>query len=603
MALRALRITLPNNQAQQEELPAIVEQQYLGGRGAASWLIANQVSPSTGPLSPDNLLVFSAGSLTGALPAATGGFIVSTRSPLTGLLVHSWGIGRWGATLRRAGYELLAITGQSDDWCYIQIDNGKVQIHSAKKLYGLDTYATVQALRAELGPEYVTLCVGPAGETGVAYSSIVAEGLFPAEPAGTGAVMANKRIKAIAVRGTTRLAPADAVRVEPVISAITRRLSSSELAAGIRQYGGSLYYAALAEERGALTARNGQDGSIAHKDAISRSVLAQRGKREARGCEGCPLPCASSYVRKNGEPMAYPELEALAGFGGQCNIANPDTIIIANDLCLRLGMDTAATSAALAFMMECQQEGLSRAGTLPWGDGEAMLAAIRRLGQHQEKRDVLSLGVGEIQDIYYGSSSFAPQVKGMAMPGLDPRALPDIALALAASPIGSDYRYAMNYEGMLNEPPAWLPDDPNHPQAIRGKVPRLIWHERFAAALDAAGICRRLALMAYQIAPSEVTELLSATLGRPFTGVEVAKLGERIVTFERLLAIAYESDLDTLPRRWAKTVLNDGPVTRQPLPLDEMLSEYYRRHGWNEHGEPTPTRLAELGIDPLPPEE
>ncbi|HWQ12550.1 MAG TPA: aldehyde ferredoxin oxidoreductase C-terminal domain-containing protein, partial [Roseiflexaceae bacterium] len=355
-----------------------------------------------------------------------------------------------------------------------------------------------------------------------------------------------------------------------------------------------------AAERGALTARNGQDGEVPHLAQISRAALAQRGRRAPRGCEGCPLPCHSAYVRKSGEPIAYPELEALAGFGARCGLASPDALIIANDLCLRLGLDVVETSAALAFMMECQEQGLT-AGSLTWGDGEAIVAAIRRLGQKHEKRDILSLGVGEMQEVYWGSSAFAPQVKGMATPGLDPRALHGVALALATAPIGGDYRYAMLYEELLPEPPAWLPDDPSHPQAMRGRVPRLIWYERFAAVLDAAGLCRRLALLAFQVAPSEVTELLSATLGRPFTGVEVARLGERIVTFERLIARRYSDAPDTLPRRWRQLPLEAGRAAGALPQLDEMLAEYYRRHGWSEHGDPTPARLAELGIPPLDP--
>jgi aldehyde:ferredoxin oxidoreductase len=293
--------------------------------------------------------------------------------------------------------------------------------------------------------------------------------------------------------------------------------------------------------------------------------------------------------------MAFPELEALAGFGGACGIANPDTIIIANDLCLRLGLDVVAASAAIAFMMECQQQGLSRAGTLAWGDGEAVIAALRRLGQRQEKRDVLSLGVGEMQDIYYGSTKFAPQVKGMALPALEARALPELALSYAASPIGSDHRYAMSYEKLAAELPSWL-------QAIQGVVPRLIWHERFAAAIDSAGICRRIALMAYQVGPSEMAELVAANLGRTLSGMEVAKLGERIVTFERMISLRYEADPDGLPHRWTHDPLESGGALGKLPIVEDLLAEYYRRHSWNQYGEPTPTRLTELGIE-LPDDE
>jgi aldehyde:ferredoxin oxidoreductase len=585
MTLHALRISLTTGHTQHEALPLAVEQQYLGGRGAAVWLLANSVSPAIGPLSPDNLLIFSAGPLAGALPFASGGFVVTTRSPLTSTLTHGWALGGWGAALRRAGHDLLVLEGQRQEWCVVVIDGSRVEIRPAGALLGLDTAATAATLRGTLGDEFLTVCVGPAGETGVAYASVVAEGLFPAEPAGAGAVMANKRVKAIAVRGTSERRPLDAARAGTVMAAIKSRLAQSELAAGIRQYG-SLLYADAAAARGAFSGRNGQDEQAPCPPQIAGAALAQRGRREPRGCAGCPLGCHSAYLRKNGAPLAFPELEALAGFGIRCGIASPDTLLIANDLCVRLGLDVTETSAALAFLMECQERGLT-GGSLAWGDGEALLAAIRRLGQKHEKRDVLSLGVGEMQEVYWGSSSFAPQVKGLAMPALDPRALPGVALALATAPVGGDYRYAMLYEELLDELPAWLPSNSGQ-QAIRGPVPRLIWFERFAAALDAAGLCRRFALLAYQLAPTEANELLSAVLGGEFTAVDVARIGERIVTLERHLTRRYSDAPDALPMRWA------------PPQLGDLLAEYYRRHGWSASGDPSPTRLAELGIAPLP---
>jgi aldehyde:ferredoxin oxidoreductase len=600
MSLRALWIRLDTHQTQLEELPTVVEQMYLGGRGAATWLLANRLPPNTGPLSPANLLIFSAGPLAGTDIPGTGNFVVSTRSPLTGAIAHSWGHGNWGNALRRAGYDVLACDGQAEEWCYIQIDGNQAYVRSAHKLVGLDTLATVHAIHQALGEDYSVLCIGPAGEAGVAYASIVSEGIYMAEPAGTGAIMARKRIKAIAVRGSATVPIADSARAASAVELINRRVAGSELAAGIRQYG-SLFYTTQADEWGALTGRNGQEGRVSHMEAISRSRLAQRGKREPRGCAHSPLPCHSVYVRRSGEPLAYPELEAVAGFGGRCGVASPDAVIVANDLCVRLGLDVVSTSAAIAFMMECQEQGLSRAGTLTWGDDDAVLAAIERLGQQQEKRDVLSLGVGEMKEIFFGSEAFAPQVKGLAMPALDSRALHEVALAMATSPIGGDYRYAMAYEELLTEAPSWLPDEPSHPQAIKGKAPRLIWHERFAAALDAAGLCRRLALMAYQVTPAELTELLSGALGRQFYASELARIGERIITVERVFARQYGTNAidDTLPARWREYALADGRAAGHLPALDDLLAEYYRRHGWDEQGDPTPQRLEELEITPF----
>jgi aldehyde:ferredoxin oxidoreductase len=589
MALRTLTIDLERGHARQQ-LPPTVERDYLGGRGAIAWLLWHHLPPDTPPLAPENLLVFAAGPLAGLDAFATGGFVVGTRSPLTGAIGYSWAQGHWGATLRRAGYDMLVIRGQAPDWVYLSIDGDTVRLRSAAHLAGLDTAATADAIRAELGDDYVVACLGPAGEAEVAYASIVAEGRYVAEPAGTGVVMGNKRLKAIAVRPTRGALPAaDPRRLAVAMEVIRRRVDSSPLAAGIRREG-SAHLLGRAAELGALSAENGR---AAPADiAALRLDLAAR-PRESRGCAGCPMPC---YFDTQRRPL--PDLELVAGFGARCGIGDPDALLAIAERCLRLGLDPSSAAAAVAFLMECQDEGLNLSGTLTWGDHEAVLAALDRLAVRQERRDMLSLGVGEIADVFWGGENFAPQVKGLGMPALDPRALAGLALAMATAPIGGDHRFAMSYEELVPEPPAWLPDEAAPPQAARGKALRLIWHERFAAVLDSVGLCRRLGLMGYQISPGELLVLIGASTGAAVTPADMARIGERIVTVERLFARRYADNgaRDELPARWSQQPLETGPAAGQLPPLAELLPEYYRRHGWDTDGHPTPERLAELGV-------
>ncbi len=598
MTLRTLTISLADRRVLNDVVPDAVEPALLGGRGLGAWMLGARVGAKIGPLSPDNQLIFAAGPLAGRLPSMSGGFTVTTRSPLTRGIAHGWALGGWGAALRRAGYDALALTGQSQEWCVVRINDGQIELLAAGKLLGLDTVDTARALRRALGDEYSVVCIGPAGEAGVSYASIVADGSYAAEPAGAGAVMAHKRIKAIAVRGTGELALADAARVHAVIAAVERRAASSDVAGDLRAYGG-LAFAERAEELGALSARNGQESALRGIANLHRDEFVDRAPRDGRGCLGCPLPCHAAYTSEPGEASAYPDLDALAGFGPRLGITDPETVVAASDLCLRLGIDAVAMSAALGFLMECSDRELTRTAAVAWGDGASVLAAIRRMGQKHEKRDILSLGVGEMAEVYWGSAAFAPQVKRLAFGALDLRALPLLALATAVSPIGGDYRYAMAMEELLPAPPAWLPNDASAPPALRGVVARLIWYERFAAALDAAGLCRRLALYAYQITPGEVNELLSAALGRPFSGADVAALGERLVTFERALAHRYDLGEDTLPVRWRDEPLALGAAAGKLPALDDLIPDYYRRHGWDPDGRPTPARLVELGIDGL----
>jgi aldehyde:ferredoxin oxidoreductase len=584
MALRTLTIDLERGLARQQ-LPPTVERDYLGGRGAIAWLLWNHLPPDTPPLAPENLLVFAAGPLAGLDAFATGGFVVGTRSPITGAIGYGWAQGHWGAALRRAGYDVLVIRGQAPDWVYLSIDGDTVRLRSAAHLAGLDTVATSDAIRAELGPEYVVACLGPAGEAEVAYAAIVAEGRYVAEPAGPGTVMGTKRLKAIAVRpGRGALPARDPQRLAVAMNVIRRRVDASPLATGLRTSGSS-HLLDQAAESGAITAENGRAPAAGDQLARIRDALVARPRR-SRGCAGCPMPCYFDVARASGELAPLPELESVAGFGARCGIADPEALLRISDRCLRLGLDPAAAAAAVAFLMECQAEGLNLSGTLTWGDAAAVIAALDRLAVRQERRDMLSLGVGEIAGVFWGGEAFAPQVKGLAMPALDPRALGEVALAMATAPIGGDHRYAMAYEELVPEPPAWLPDQPAPPRAVRGKVTRLIWHERFAAVLDSAGVCRRLGLLGYQVSPGELLALIGAATGTPVTAADMARIGERIVTVERLFARRYADNgaADDLPARW------------RVEPLAELLAEYYRRHGWGAGGEPSAERLADLGI-------
>jgi aldehyde:ferredoxin oxidoreductase len=595
MALRTLTIDLERGHARQQ-LPASVERDFLGGRGAVAWLLWHHLPPDTPPLAPENLLIFAAGALAGTSAYATGGFVVGTRSPLTGAIGYSWAQGHWGAALRRAGYDVLVIRGQAPDWVYLLIDGDTVRLRSAAHLAGLDTVATARAIAADLGDDYLTVCLGPAGEAEVAYASIVAEGRYMAEPAGTGVVMGAKRLKAIAVRQRAApLAAPDERRLGVAMEVIRRRAAASPLAEGIRERG-SGHLLAQAAEWGALTEQNGRAAGGQHDGLVA--ALAARGPLLSRGCAGCPMPCYHDIQRRPGEQVPLPDLEAVAGFGARCGISSPDALLMIADRCLRLGLDPVAAAAAVAFLMECQDEGLNLSGTLPWGDEQAVIAALDRLAVRQERRDMLSLGVGEIADVFWGGAAFAPQVKGLAMPALDPRALTGVALAMATAPIGGDYRYAMSYEELVPDPPAWLPDEPSHPQAVKGKVLRLIWHERFAAILDAAGVCRRLGLMGYQVSPGELLALIGVATNGAVTPSDMARIGERIVTVERLFARRYADNgaRDELPARWVEEPLEEGRAAGHLPQLADLLAEYYRRHGWDAEGEPTPQRLAELGI-------
>lgn len=533
------------------------------------------------PTAPENPLVLAPGLLHGLdLPGVAGCF-VSARSPLTGHLSQGWSEGQLGSALRRINLDLVTITGTAAEWAVIVLAPGSVTITTAGDLMGQDTLETTAALHAMYGRDAQILALGPAGESRVSYATPVVNGRYLIEPAGAGAVMAAKHIKAIVVRGGVGRAPHDLLSLRRLSRAIEQRSEQTSLAGDLRRFG-SAAYINLLNDHGALTPRNGQDRVFMGMLALSRSTLALHGRQDAHG--ECPTHCHADIVGRSATPMPRPDLEALLGFGVRCDVADLETVLRANERCIRLGLDPTATSAAIAFLMECQQNGLHRTPALPWSDGALVLDLIEKIARKEGVGGVLSLGVEEMQSIFYGSDGWAPQAYGGALSPIDPRTLPIMQLHLATSTWPGDYRMAMPLSGLLPHAPDHLPNF--RTAAPDPDVARLLWHERFAAVLDAFGLCRRWGLLAHTIAPSDVAELATAATGVAWTPAAMAKLGERILTLERL-AITQNGVIDRLADRW-----------HDRATLDRLLPLYYAAHGWDDEGLPTDTRIRALDLEP-----
>jgi len=175
---------------------------YLGGLGTNAKILWERVPPEVEPFSPDNLLIFGAGLLCGTPAIGCNRTIVSTISPQTLLMAFSMMGGFWAPELKYAGYDKLILRGKSPDLVYIWINNDKVEIRDAAHLQGKGAIETAELIRQELDePKAQVAAIGLAGENKVLFASIE-QGRSSASRGGIGAVMGDKGVKAIAVRGT-----------------------------------------------------------------------------------------------------------------------------------------------------------------------------------------------------------------------------------------------------------------------------------------------------------------------------------------------------------------------------------------------------------------
>ncbi len=197
-----LEIDLSRGNIERIETDSRLTELYLGGLGTNAKLMWDRVPPETKPFSPGNLLIFSSGLLVGTPAPGANRTIVTTISPQTLFMAYSMMGGFFASELKYAGYDKLILRGKSPNLVYLWINNGKVEIRDASHLKGKGAVETQELIKRELNePRAHVAAIGLAGENRVYFASIE-QGRSSASRQGIGAVMGDKGIKAIAVRGT-----------------------------------------------------------------------------------------------------------------------------------------------------------------------------------------------------------------------------------------------------------------------------------------------------------------------------------------------------------------------------------------------------------------
>jgi len=202
-AVTELEVDLSKGKIEKREGDHQLYETYLGGRGSITRMFWDRVPPETEAFSPENLLIFGVGLLTGTLAPGANRTAIVTLSPQTDLLTYSMLGGYWGAELKQAGYDTLTLAGRSSTPVYLWIDDDQIEIRGAHHLWGKDVRETQTLIRKELDRDKAqNLSIGPAGEHKVYVASIEHSLGSGISRAGVGAVMGDKNLKAIVVYGT-----------------------------------------------------------------------------------------------------------------------------------------------------------------------------------------------------------------------------------------------------------------------------------------------------------------------------------------------------------------------------------------------------------------
>ena len=584
---KILRIDLSQGTCLVEEIDRQILSQFLGGRGLGAYLLYSEVPPQVDPLGPDNLLAFCTGPMTGVQVPTGGRSSLSTLSPLTGTVMDSNSGSQFGVRLKWAGYDALLIRGVAERPVWLEVNEQVGALHPADDLWGLEIPQTIAKLR-EKGTSAV--CIGPAGENRVLFSAIMNDEGKAYGRVGVGAVMGSKNLKAIRARGQHRPGIAEKAALEFVEYEARKMISASpRTSQGLPEFGTSVLVN-LMNWYGVLPTRNFQQGEFEQAEAISGERLREEFLTKRSACWSCPIGCKRE-THTSTEKGEGPEYETIFALGSNLGIADFETLIEANYLCNRLGLDTISTGGTIGCAMELAERGLLNS-ELRFGRADLLLSTIEDIAYRRGQGALLAEGSRRLA-LRCEAPDLAMQVKGLEMPGYDPRGMQGQGLLYATSNRG-----ACHLRGnMLGPELLGLPKMLDR-FAAEGKAGLLIVLQHTSAVIDSIGMCK---FVNFAIGDDFFARMLSAVTGAHYEVQDLQTAGERIWNLERLynLQAGFSRADDTLPPRLLAEPLEKGGSKGRTVDLDAMLGEYYRFRGWTQDGVPTPRKLDALGLADL----
>ena len=590
---RLLEVDLTSGKTKDLPVSEDLFRKYLGGRGLGARLLFDLLPPKTDPLSPENVILFMTGPLTGTNVTGSSKFVVVTKSPLTQGWCDSYSSGRISVELKKAGYDGMVSRGRSNHPCYLRIDDRKIEIREADLLWGKDSFETEGLLKEkEKGFSVGVSSIGPAGERLCKFACINSDLYRQAGRGGVGAVMGSKNLKAIVVKGGKGFELHDRKRITDLNRNNYHRAQKSQVAQARMKFGTPLTLN-ITHVGGILPTKNFQYGTWEKALEKIDSVGVYKSVKSHKACLSCFIHCSlvteASEGKYKGIRLEGPEYETLGMFGSNQLMDSLPFIMQANILCDKWGMDTIDTGNVIGFVMECFDRGLisptqTEGLEIRFGDPEASLAAIEMIAFRKGFGDILAEGVRAAAGyIGHDSDRFAMQVKGMGFPAYEPRGAFGSGLSYAVSPRGACHRRAW--------PPAKeiLGNYPPYTAEGKAEMVKGLYDEN--CVLHSLLVCDMPAKF-IPLSLDDYAQYLQAATGESLQREDFLKAANRIETLIRLFnnREGFTRKDDTLPYRTLREPLPDGPARGQCIGeenLNRMIDEYYALRGWDASGIPT----------------
>lgn len=599
---RCLRVNLSEEKHSVEEIAPELLTRFVGGRGLGVKIYSDEVDPKTDPLEPENKLIFVSGPLVGTGAVTGASCNVVTKSALSGTIACAKMRGHFGAELKFAGFDMIIIEGRAESPVILSILDDKISIQPGLQYWGRTTSETEEVFKKNITDEWAArethlVSIGPAGEKLVPMANIVNNGFLSVGGAGIGAVMGSKNLKAIAVRGSNSLSVAESDRFVRVVTNLINKLNSAPLTSHSMSAWGSAFFVDLCYQKGILPQNNFQGAAFTELKDIGTEALSNAFALRSSGCFACPIACLKktdvNYPLFKGRGMA-PTYWAIGALGLNCGIRDLSIIGMANIVCAEMGLDPIAAAGTVATGMELVEKGVVSRDNLKlelrFGQGEDLIQALTLMATKKGHAERIGQGGHALAEEYGQPGSFMG-VKGMSMAPFDPRAIQGMGLHFATSNYGPHHLYAYTFiEEVLSvhqEIDPWVTD---------GKPELVKQYQDMAAVIDSLGLCNwpLLGLKFNNLIP-----MINSCLGTEYRADDLLGIGERIWNLERLfnMRAGFDSSHDTLPERFFKEPIQDGPAQGQISKVDEMLPKYYEVRGWGENGVPKPETLEGLELE------
>jgi aldehyde:ferredoxin oxidoreductase len=593
------RVDLTQGEVKYEEIPEEWARKYIGARGlGVRYMLEN--GPEVDPLSPDNLLCFMNGPLTGSPANMSGRMAIVTKSPLTGTVTDSHHGGWSAARLRWAGFDGLLFEGRSETPVYAYVENGKVDLRDASELWGRGIHDTIQHFKDKYGEKDLTvIAIGPAGENMVKYGCWINEDDRASGRGGTGAVGGSKNLKAVVVKAKKKLTKAkdqDAwkeAHSRALATIMDEKNVTSPRKGGLSVYGTNVLMN-ITSNMGALPAMNsklasfGEGAELISGEWVEENILVHNPT-----CHACPVACKKEVEITEGPyaglRMESFEYEPAWALGANCGNSYSPSIAKMIDMANDFGMDAIEIGDVLGCFMEATERGLSNGDTgLAWGDHVGMMEMIEKVAYREGTGNILADGTDAVAR-YYGYPEIAMTVKGQGIPAYDPRGLKGMGIAYATSNRGACHLRAYTPASELGLIP--LRTDPLEWKG-KGELTKIF--QDLHAFSDSLDLCK---FSAFAEGADEYAAQFSAIVGIPYTADDVMEAGERIYNLERYYnnLAGFREGSDYLPERFLTEPSTMPGSEGHVCELDLMLEEYYTAREW-ENGVVPDTKLQALGI-------